>query len=89
MLKKVAFDSAATALALWEEAQTVIGWIIQKPGYHQQYAKFEAETDTNNSEWWKKLTSMVFPFPGGPNKSKPRAGALKPVKSWMIKCKDK
>uniref|UniRef100_A0A3B4H981 Galectin n=1 Tax=Pundamilia nyererei TaxID=303518 RepID=A0A3B4H981_9CICH len=23
---------------------------------------------------------MVFPFPGGPNKSKPRAGALRPVK---------
>lgn len=27
------------------------------------------------------LTNIVFPFPGGPNKSRPRAGALKPVKS--------
>lgn len=31
------------------------------------------------------LTSIVFPLPGGPNKSKPRAGALRPVKSWTTK----
>ena len=28
------------------------------------------------------LTSMVFPFPGGPNSRRPLAGDLKPVNSW-------
>ena len=28
------------------------------------------------------LTNIVFPFPGGPNSNKPRAGALRPVNSW-------
>ena len=29
----------------------------------------------------EKLTNIVFPFPGGPNNKRPRAGALRPVKS--------
>lgn len=28
------------------------------------------------------LTSIVFPLPGGPNNSNPRAGALSPVNNW-------
>lgn len=65
MLKNVALDSAATALAWQDEVKAC--------------DSTEHRADTINSNM--HITSMVLPFPGGPNKSKPRAGALKPVKS--------
>lgn len=73
MLKNVAFDSAATALALWEEAKG--------SGVSDKTEATPSTTYNYNTASNRVLTSIVFPFPGGPNKSKPRAGDLRPVKS--------
>ena len=38
--------------------------------------------DNNIIQENKALTSIVLPFPGGPNNNNPLAGALKPVNNW-------
>lgn len=89
MLKNVALDSAATALALREEVKTVIQPIIPEQDYQQLHANSKAQFELCNHVCRvgekTSLTSMVFPLPGGPNRSRPRAGALRPVKSWKEK----
>ena len=49
------------------------------PGRHVENAS--KPPYTNTSVQITRFTNIVLPFPGGPNKSRPRAGALKPVKS--------
>lgn len=43
MLKNVALDSAATALALWEEVKAVIRPMTLRLDYQQLYANYKAQ----------------------------------------------